>query len=223
MQRDIPHPRLESRQDSVSPEEDVINHFSKLFSAPASDTPGPDTPFRVTKTLSMEMRSALSPGAIEGWTDSYPKAKSAGPDRIHARVMKVMCKHSSFAIVLSRLFRHLAMTGLTPEDWNNSRINLLPKTKEARHVTEFRPVSLTSMLRRCFESLWLKGIVTEGRNWMRPSHLQAGFCHGYSTLTHASLVDELAWHPATQAMVFIDVKSTYDLVPIVKLLDKLEI
>jgi len=82
------------------------------------------------------------------------------------------------------------------------------------------------MLRRCFESLWWIGVTSDpnrGGDWMLLSSLQAGFRGGYSTLTHVALVDELARSPATQAMVFVDFKNAYDLVPIGKLLHKIRL
>lgn len=226
MQRSAPKARLLSRDVTCSPGEDVLAYYTALFSAPPSDLPLPTLPFTPPPHLSVPMANALGLTSIQSWAKEYPKSKAPGPDCMYARLFGVLCEHSGFPLLVRYLFQHIAITGLTPHCWNTSRIYLLPKKTEAETVMDFRPVSLTQMLRRCFESLWWIGVTSDpnrGGDWMLLSSLQAGFRGGYSTLTHVALVDELARSPATQAMVFVDFKNAYDLVPIGKLLHKIRL
>jgi len=151
MQRNGPKAWVHSRGDESSPEDDVRGHFEALFAPPAEAELPPNPPFEPVPTnqLPSQILQTTSPGAITSWMSRYPKAKSAGPDRVHARVLDALTTWSLvFPNVLCRLFRAAIRTGLTPRCWNISRINLLPKTPTQGLYMNSGP----SRLQPCFDA-----------------------------------------------------------------------
>ena len=96
------------------------------------------------------------------------------------------------------------------------------KIDGAKFINTFKPISLTSMLRRCFEKILLQTL-SQGayfKSVMTFSPLQAGFRKGFSTLSHALLSNDAA-HFGIKIRVFIDLIQAYDRVSIALLLQKL--
>lgn len=148
----------------------------------------------------------------------YSNTKSCGSDGIHTIILK-MLTGSGLVNHLNTLFQSIWMTGLTPKRWNESLVFPIPKKHGATFIQDCRPISLTVMFRRIFESMLLRTLESHTlTSKLRDFHpAQAGFRRGYSTLTHTIVSnDRSTWRKP--ARVFVDLKQAYDRVPIVKLI-----
>ena len=151
----------------------------------------------------------FSPWSVKHAISKYPSSKSAGPDPFHSRIYKVLSSSKVFLNELSCLFTHFAKFCYTPREWNVSHIHPIPKQSDSRTINQFRPIALTNMCRRLFESCLLGFLVKS-----LPLHSsQAGFRKGFSTLTHSVVSNDLfkVHGPlASKDRIFIDLKQAYD-------------
>jgi hypothetical protein len=155
---------------------------------------------------------------------SYPVGKAAGHDNIDPVLMKCLSQSSVFLRQLTLLYQACMEAGYTPQRWNVSVIIPIPKAKpidtDPRNkqvsVEQMRPVSLTVLFRRIFESILLRYVdnapLAETLRKLQPS--QAGFRRGYSTMTQALLSHESSQLGNKGIKIFIDLKQAYDRVPL---------
>ena len=59
---------------------------------------------------------------------------------------------------LLHLFRTVLLTGEVPETWKQTIFNMLPKTREAKSTSDFRPIAVVRLLYKTFAYLVLGGI-----------------------------------------------------------------
>jgi hypothetical protein len=139
----------------------------------------------------------------------YSSAKASGPDGISTRLLKVLNEVKGFSDLIAELFNIFLEFSNTPSIWNISRIHLLMKDKDVPFVSNSRPISLTITLRRIFEKIILKKALKEQWSQLHPS--QAGFRHGWSTLSHILLNDELS-RGKGMISAYLDLKNAFDTV-----------
>ena len=163
----------------------------------------------------MPSLTTLSDEKISKAIMHYSTAKAGGPDGIDTRLLKCLNTRPSFSRLLEKLFDVFVFTGVTPTDWNQSRIHLLIKDQDEPFADKTRPIALTNVLRRIFEKLllsdWLKS------DWSHLSKYQAGFRKGWSTISHILLSDDLS-RTGYRVSAFLDLKNAFDRVPHQKLI-----
>lgn len=213
---------IQSANPSLTPLEETITHFQGVFRQPDIQLRLPDPsvfPFHAIGDRALTYLFCAAD--ISNWFSRYPSTKSCGIDSLHCRILQVLLA-SSLPSHLSLLFQLCALTGLTPSRWNRSLVCPIPKSATAKLISDFRPISLTPMFRRCFEGLLLRWL-TSSPNCEMLRHFnfgQAGFRRGFSTCTHAAAAHDMS-SPSTHH-AFIDLRQAYDRVPIPLLLAKLE-
>jgi len=153
-------------------------------------------------------------------TDQISKlssSKACGHDGIHAIILKE-CSSSRLSAAIYSLFKCCASLGVTPLRWNESIIFPIPKKSSSRHIQDYRPIALTNIFRRLFESILLKFIRSKLSMFFDLCPNQTG----YSTITHAIVSNEIACSGSSlQFHVFLDLRKAYDSVPMVMLVNKL--
>ena len=77
--------------------------------------------------------------------------KSAGPDNLHPAMLKSLADFLSHP--LCELFNRTLETSQLPEDWKKAIITPIPKKGSKGDVTNFRPISLTSIICKIMESI----------------------------------------------------------------------
>jgi len=93
------------------------------------------------------------------WTTAEPKKaitrlktnKAADDVRFVAELL-----HHSPEVMLEallHLFRTVLLTGEVPETWKQTIFNLLPKTREAKSTSDFRPIAVVRLLYKTFAYL----------------------------------------------------------------------
>ena len=76
--------------------------------------------------------------------------KAAGPDNIHGQILKNCA--SSLANPLSRLFNLSYRSGNLPPEWKLANIVPIFKKGKKPNVQDYRPISLTSLVMKTFET-----------------------------------------------------------------------
>ena len=150
--------------------------------------------------------------------------KAPGPDDIYPKIL-VECADELGEVVLS-IFRSSFNTGQVPEDWRLANVTPLFKKGSKCDPGNYRPVSLTSVLGKIFETLLKKRIMTflETRNLL--SDNQYGFRKGKSCTTNLiKFYDGVTKEIDKGNMVdiiYIDFQKAFDKVPHEALLLKME-
>ncbi|KAK4828141.1 hypothetical protein QYF61_023939 [Mycteria americana] len=108
--------------------------------------------------------------------------KSMGPDEIHPRVLKELA--DVLTKPLSIIYQQSWLTGEVPGDWRLANVTPIYKKGRKEDPGNYRPVSLTSVLRKLMEQIILSAITgdVEDNQGIKPS--QHGFRKGRSCLTN---------------------------------------
>ncbi|KAF9397477.1 hypothetical protein BGZ76_008385, partial [Entomortierella beljakovae] len=80
----------------------------------------------------------------------YPASKSCGSDGIHVLLLRALDSGSKLAKDTAMLFNIYLFLGVMPAVWNRTIIYPIQKHKDAKTIDQFRPISLTLMMRRTF-------------------------------------------------------------------------
>lgn len=219
---------IESRDLNRSPMEETVQHYSRIFDQPDAKFHPKNTGVIRDEWIGRGgsgVSGFLSADSVGRYIHGYPKTKCCGEDALHGKILRaIFPKKDGFTTaVLARYFQLCANHGTTPERWNYSIVAPLMKTKEARFADETRPVALTAMFRRYFET----GVLGYFYNSDECSKLrefcpsQGGFRQGFSCISHAMVADEAAKRRRNLFQVLLDLEWAYDRTVIVKLIEKM--
>ena len=81
---------------------------------------------------------------VEKLLDNINIHKASGPDKIPNIILKTCSKEISPA--LANIFQQSLDTGTLPNDWKNSNISPILKKGNKHMASNYRPISLTSVL-----------------------------------------------------------------------------
>ena len=151
--------------------------------------------------------------------------KSQGPDLLHPRLL--FEAREVIARPLYVIFRKSIDTGILPKEWKEANISPIYKNKGNRHeATNYRPVSLTSVICKLLEKLIRKDIVAHMKlNNLFSTH-QHGFLEGRSCLSNLLTTMEewtrIIEDKGSIECIYMDFMKAFDSVPHQKLLHKLK-
>jgi hypothetical protein len=183
--------------------------FQSTFTSDGPPFNLPPLPSNCTDFIS-ELHSFLEPKKISIFLKQYPKDKACGLDSIHTILLQALAP-TLFLYRLSGLYQLCIKTGKTPARWNRSVMYLLPKQSDPPITCDtVRPLSILPMFRRIFESLLIPIFTNPTKSFTKLHPTQAGFCKGYSTLTHAAICHHAISIKAINYAIFLDFKSAYD-------------
>ena len=150
--------------------------------------------------------------------------KSAGPDGISPRLLKE-CRNT-LTKPLTMIFRKSLQTGEVPMAWKEANVTQLYKKGCKTNPLNYRPVSLTSVVGKVFETLIRDALVQHATENNIINYQQHGFMKKRSTLTN--LLEYLeALTKARNLNIpvdvnYLDCKKAFDTVPHHRLIAKLE-
>ena len=108
--------------------------------------------------------------------------KAAGSDDLAPRLLREVQDHISYPLFL--LFRRSLDEGVVPGDWRSANVSPVYKSGSRIKAMNYRPVSLTSVICKVFESLMRDTIVSFLENKELLLDSQHGFRKGRSCLTN---------------------------------------
>ncbi|CAH8556906.1 unnamed protein product, partial [Dicrocoelium dendriticum] len=140
-------------------------------------------------------------------------ANSAGMDDIHPKLLYELA--SELCGPVTRLFQLSLRSCSFPKDWKDAIVCPIFK-KGDKHLANYRPVSLTSVLVKVLEKLVSDVLEDHLREYGLLSPLQHGFRKGHSCMTNL-LVARECWADALDRghavdVVFIDFSKAFDTV-----------
>ena len=150
--------------------------------------------------------------------------KSAGPDNIHPKLLYEL--RNELVSSLTELFRLSLSSHTVPTDWKEANVVPLFKKGKKDKCENYRPVSLTCILCKIFESILKDNIVEylDRENLINDS--QHGFRKGRSCLTNLLDFFEEITRKIDEGnsvdLVYLDFAKAFDTVPYNRLFVKLE-
>ncbi len=204
--------------------EALSSFFASVFTVePDGPVPEPvqrdiTSPFETPDITTEQVRKQLQ---------ALDTSKAMGPDGVHPRVLRELS--SVLAIPLRIIFQTSMRTGIVPQSWKEANVTPIFKKGERAHPSNYRPVSLTSIVCKVMERIVRDWIITIMDHMYR-NHLlydrQFGFIPGRSTtLQLLSVFDE--WSKVLDEggqvdVVYLDFRKAFDSVPHRRLIAKLE-
>ncbi|VDP96069.1 unnamed protein product [Echinostoma caproni] len=128
--------------------EALMDYFKSVYRS------SPDDGVRnhMVDTIGNEMRVLIvSKEEVRTELTSLCKHKAAGPDEIHPAIVQPLAE-----VILgpvTDLFKVSLTAGVVPEDWRKATVVAINKTGSRQKAENYRPVSLTSVLRKCLERI----------------------------------------------------------------------
>ena len=149
--------------------------------------------------------------------------KAAGADELVPRFLNLI--KQELACPLTILFQNIMACESVPGDWKEANVVPVYKGGSRNVATNYRPISLTSQLRKVFETIIKDQVIEflEINALIRNS--QHGFRKGRSCLTNLLLFLDKVLHGVNDGIsvdvVFLDLAKAFDKVPHKRLLEKL--
>lgn len=151
----------------------------------------------------------MSVEGVEKMLRAFVNGKAAGPDGVYVELLK---HESGLACqLLSMLFKVCYKYAVVPEVWCKANVALIFKNKgNIKDVANYRPISLTCIVRRLYERMLLEYMVPCTEEILHPS--QGGFRPKRSTLHQCYSLDEVMTGSPDAIHAFLDLKAAYDCV-----------
>uniref|UniRef100_A0A452HPE5 Reverse transcriptase domain-containing protein n=1 Tax=Gopherus agassizii TaxID=38772 RepID=A0A452HPE5_9SAUR len=178
---------------------------------------------RMTKA-NEDMEMDITTSEVEAKPEQLNGTKLEGPDNLHPRILKELAHE--IASPLARVFNESVNSGVVPYDWRTANIVPIFKKGEKSDLSNYRPVSLTSVVCKVLEKILKEKVVKDievNGNWDK---LQHGFIKGRSCQTNLisffeRVTDYLDKGNAVD-LIYLDFSKAFDIVPHGELLVKLE-
>ena len=155
---------------------------------------------------------------------SLQVSKSPGPDCIHPKILKECAEELAYPFKL--LFDATLIAGKIPSKWKRAEVKPIFKKGKKTEPGNYRPVSLTSVVCKIFESFVRDALCSHLINNDLLSSDQFGFCKGRSCVTQliSTLYDwfEYLGQNIPVDAIYLDFRKAFDTVPHKRLLSKLQ-
>lgn len=149
--------------------------------------------------------------------------KSMGPDEIHGKIIYEM--RNELVKPLTHLFNLSLKTGFIPQDWRDANVIPIFKKGSMSAASNYRPVSLTSILGKILESIIKEKLLYHLDKNKLIKDTQHGFRNGKSCLTNLIEFFEQVTNDLDQGhavdLVYLDFSKAFDKVAHCRLINKL--
>jgi hypothetical protein len=166
----------------------------------------------------------ITPAIVELQLQKLNTSKAAGPDNLHAKVLFEL--RTQICKPLSVIFNKSISEGKIPKDWKFANIKPIFKKGDKKQVSNYRPVSLTSICCKIMERLIRNHMIDFLETNKFLSNDQHGFRSGRSCTTQLLETLELWTNFIDNGMsvdcIYLDFAKAFDKVPHVKLVHKLK-
>ena len=165
----------------------------------------------------------VTPAAVKDKLSHLDGNKAEGPDGIPPKVLKELSDELAYPIAI--LFNKSLEKGTLPKIWKNADVVAIFKKGTRSDASNYRPVSLTSVLCKVLESFIRDAIVKHMTDYNLYASCQHGFRNRRSCVTQLLEVMEIITDNCDQGeltdMIYLDFRKAFDSVPHQRLLVKL--
>ncbi|XP_065645292.1 uncharacterized protein LOC136075783 [Hydra vulgaris] len=198
------------------------NYFQSVF-VNEPDGPVPELEPRTDNKCILD-ENIFSINDIRARLANLDESKSLGVDNVHPRVLKHCAE--AFALPLTLVFKKSFSTSTIPDLWKKSNVTPIFKKGSKLRASNYRPVSLTSIPCKIFESILHEKIMLHCNLNGLISIAQHGFVQRKSCLTNLletrDFLTEAAHKKYPVDMIYTDFAKAFDKVPHIRLLSKLK-
>ncbi|KAI8484256.1 hypothetical protein Bbelb_380410 [Branchiostoma belcheri] len=184
--------------------ENWYNHFKTLLGSPPNITDEDEEIPTVFEELDIK-DGPFEQGEYEEAKESLAEGKASGEDGIPPEVLK-RCGG------LDRIILDFCTRGEKPEQWSLLNIVPIPKSGDLRLGSNYRGISLSSLVAKIFNKMLLNRIRPAVDGLLRCN--QNGFREGRSTVGHVlalrRLIEGIKSHNLPAIITFIDFKKAFD-------------
>ena len=156
----------------------LVNQFANNSTLPDMDMPFPEVPVQYPDISSLRITNKK----VKSILDKLDLNKSCGPDQIPAVVLK-RCS-PELTPVFSKLFRLINSKSTFPQSWKLANIHPISKKGDLTDPSNYRPIALTSIISKVFETIINDHIVSHLDQYSILQDTQYGFRKRRSTIDH---------------------------------------
>lgn len=227
--------RLPEYEDTSTPEkhnEAIRKWFQRGFKArkrePIPEKPWLTQHFRkqrleAEKAYKGELMEPISLETLDDVLRCIPNGKAAGPDGVLSEVIRALPTNARK--LLADLFTAFLESQSTPDSWRHCRIYTIHKSGDAARCSNYRPISLQSVVYKTFASILTRRLTKHVEKHSLLSNAQGGFRANRTCAEKIDLLSQLVKRHKAKGMeshvLFADIKKAYDSVPIDALLGTL--
>ena len=212
-----------NNQFSNSPRE-TANLLADFFSSTFVEEPfGPlnqecyDSPNNCISDLN------ISSDKVKKLLSKVNPSKSSGPDNIHPKLLRSLSENDSFVDAITLLFSKCYQTSLMPLQWKTANIVALHKKGCKSSASNYRPVSLTCILCKIYESIVREHIFNHVKEFI--TRKQHGFMPGRSCFSNLleslDIISDMLAKGEDVDIFYLDFQKAFDTVPHYRLYLKL--
>lgn len=193
----------------------IVNVLNEQFVSVFTRENAEDIPNVRKKTNACVNDVDVSVGTIKSLLKELRENTACGPDEIYAKILKELAEF--LALPLQILFKRSLYFSEIPSDWKCANVVPIFKGGGKTDPSNYRPVSLTSLVCKLFEKLVKSVIQThlENENLLRNS--QHGFRPGRSCLTNLLSFLDFTTSQYDQgkklSIIYLDFCKAFDKVP----------
>lgn len=214
-----------NEQDIIITDDDAkAQTFCDYFSSVFTEELSTNIPTVLAKNCTFKNSSVIfSESVILDKLNKLNTTKSPGPDAIHPRILYELREYIVYPLKL--LFDESYKQKKLPMDWRSANITALFKKGSRSNVSNYRPVSLTSIICKIMESVVRDNINKHFLDNNFFSKKQFGFIKGRSTVSQLlKMLDD--WTEQLENgghidVVYSDFEKAFDKVPHKRLINKL--
>ena len=218
--------RLENEDGNLTDsEEEAANVLNRFFRSVFTEEPAGEVPQLETKfDGDMLTDCTFTEEDVAEQLRGLKPDKSPGLDGIHPQVLQTCAEE--LAVPLHIVFRKSLDEECLPEDWKLARVVPIYKKGARKSPGNYRPVSLTSIPCKVFESILRKRILQHVDSHNLLTKEQHGFMKGRSCLTNLLETFEDITRMLDEGdgvdMIYLDYSKAFDSVPHRRLIAKLQ-
>lgn len=204
--------------------EDIANELGSFFHSTFIEEPDGLIPEINYKSKDMIEDLDITKEQVKVVLSEINSAKSVGPDNIHPKLLKALSDNDDFINAVTNLFRSCYKSGKMPEIWKIANVVALHKKADKLNSCNYRPISLTSILCKCYEKILKKHIFEQFEKHLCQE--QHGFIGKRSCFSNLLECMDRAYDILDQQdsldIIYLDFMKAFDSVPHKRLISKLK-
>jgi len=202
--------------------EEKVGVLAEYFSSVFTEEPDGEFEETITSCDSHISDCMVTKEIVEKKLKGLNIAKTPGPDGMHPRILRETS--SEISVPLAHIFNASLQQGKLPQDWKKANITAIYKKGDKQQPSNYRPVSLTSIVVKLLETLIREVIMEHMQTNKLFSKKQYGFIPGRSTVLQLLTVldhwTEILDQGGEVDVVYCDFQKAFDKVPHRRLLSK---